>query len=46
MTPQTADDKPRWVYRFDNYRRALNILRELRRQWEKRTIDQALQARH
>lgn len=28
MTPQTADDKPRWVYRFDNYTRALTLLRE------------------
>jgi nucleotidyltransferase substrate binding protein (TIGR01987 family) len=28
MTPQTADDKPRWVYRFDNYSRALTLLRE------------------
>jgi nucleotidyltransferase substrate binding protein (TIGR01987 family) len=28
MTPQTADDKPRWVYRFDNYIRALALLRE------------------
>jgi|CZKX01.1.fsa_nt_gi nucleotidyltransferase substrate binding protein (TIGR01987 family) len=28
MTPQTADEKPRWVYRFDNYTRALTLLRE------------------
>jgi len=28
MTPHTADDKPRWVYRFDNYTRALALLRE------------------
>ena len=28
MTPQNADDKPRWVYRFDNYTRALTLLRE------------------
>ena len=28
MTPQTADDKPRWIYRFDNYTRALAVLRE------------------
>src|SRR5580704_13545414 len=28
MTPTTADIKPRWVYRFDNYTRALALLRE------------------
>ena len=28
MTPQTANSKPRWVYRFDNYTRALTLLRE------------------
>ncbi len=28
MTPTTANNKPRWVYRFDNYTRALAVLRE------------------
>jgi len=28
MTLQTFDAKPRWVYRFDNYTRALTLLRE------------------
>jgi hypothetical protein len=28
MTPQTADDKPRWLYRFDHYTSALAVLRE------------------
>lgn len=37
MTPEIADNKPRWVYRFDNYRRALALLRE--------AID-TMQARH
>jgi nucleotidyltransferase substrate binding protein (TIGR01987 family) len=37
MTPQTADDKPRWVHRFDNYTRALALLRE---------AVEAMQARH
>jgi nucleotidyltransferase substrate binding protein (TIGR01987 family) len=37
MTPTTADNKPRWVYRFDNYTRALTLLRE---------AVEAMQARH
>jgi nucleotidyltransferase substrate binding protein (TIGR01987 family) len=28
MTPHTADDKPRWLYRFDHFTRALAVLRE------------------
>ena len=28
MTPQIADDKPRWLYRFDNYTSALAVFRE------------------
>lgn len=28
MTPHTADDKPRWVHRYDSYTRALALLRE------------------
>jgi nucleotidyltransferase substrate binding protein (TIGR01987 family) len=37
MTRISADNKPRWVYRFDNYTRALTLLRE--------AVD-AMQARH
>ncbi len=37
MAPQTANEKPRWIYRFDNYTRALALLRE--------AVD-AMQARH
>jgi nucleotidyltransferase substrate binding protein (TIGR01987 family) len=37
MTLQTFDAKPRWVYRFDNYTRALTLLRE---------AVEAMQARH
>jgi nucleotidyltransferase substrate binding protein (TIGR01987 family) len=28
MTPQTADEKPRWMRRYDSYTRALALLRE------------------
>jgi nucleotidyltransferase substrate binding protein (TIGR01987 family) len=37
MTRTSADNKPRWVYRFANYTRALTLLRE--------AVD-AMQARH
>ena len=37
MTQTSAGNKPRWVYRFENYTRALSLLRE--------AVD-AMQARH
>jgi nucleotidyltransferase substrate binding protein (TIGR01987 family) len=36
----TASDKPRWIYRFDNYKRAFNLLREAMETLETRPLSQ------
>ncbi|NWG70147.1 MAG: nucleotidyltransferase substrate binding protein [Parvularculaceae bacterium] len=39
MTPQTSD-KPRWIYRFDNFKRAFLLLREAIETTEARPLTQ------
>ncbi len=41
MTPNTPTaDPPRWVYRFDNYRRAFSLLREAMETQQERPLTQ------
>jgi nucleotidyltransferase substrate binding protein (TIGR01987 family) len=40
MTTENAEDKPRWIYRFDNYKRAFSLLREAIESMEERDLTQ------
>lgn len=40
MNQEMKNNKPRWVYRFDNYKRAFNLLREAIETMEKRELTQ------
>ncbi|MBW2735733.1 MAG: nucleotidyltransferase substrate binding protein [Deltaproteobacteria bacterium] len=40
MPPQKQNEKPRWVYRFDNYKRAFVLLREAIETMEDRELTQ------
>ena len=40
MHTPSQDDKPRWIYRFDNYKRAFFLLREAIETMEKRELTQ------
>jgi nucleotidyltransferase substrate binding protein (TIGR01987 family) len=40
MNESSIDHKPRWMYRFDNYKRAFNLLREAIETLEQRDLSQ------
>jgi nucleotidyltransferase substrate binding protein (TIGR01987 family) len=40
MDSENSADKPRWVYRFDNYKRAFALLREAMETMEERELTQ------
>lgn len=40
MTSENGEEKPRWIYRFDNYKRAFSLLREAIESLEKRDLTQ------
>jgi nucleotidyltransferase substrate binding protein (TIGR01987 family) len=40
VSQEMRKNKPRWVYRFDNYKRAFNLLREAIETMEKRELTQ------